>query len=433
MKTRRVLIVEDEHALAVALATVVVRAGAEPVKVASGAQALAELGAGGFSLVILDIGLPDMSGLEVLREAFPAGEGLPVPVLVITAHGNLENAIAARKLGVADYLVKPLDLTAFQDVLGRLLKPARPQRDAETQVAETGSETTLIGGAPAMQPVFREVAHACSVSMPVVISGSTGTGKSLAARVIHSNGEERGRGLYSLGEEIPAGAGSLVVEDVDRLTDAEQSTLLEILDLRDDVRVIATTRGSLHEAVTAGGFREDLYYRMNVLEIHLPDLAERSGDVPALAQYFLGRTASDRSLIFSKEVIGLLEAHPWPGNVLELRNAIEYSVGVCGGAQILPQHLPASLVVERDAAGDGLVGSVRSWLAEAFEAKGDDLRYADLIGELEGILLAELLRRFDDKPTRLAAALGMNRTTLRKKCTELLDSIDSKSRSNPSV
>lgn len=418
MKMRQVLIVEDEHALAVALATVVVRAGAEAVKVASGAKALEELRGRRFSLVILDIGLPDMSGLDVLREAFPDGGELPVPVLVITAHGNLENAIAARKLGVADYLVKPLDLPAFQEVLGRLLKPARKILDEPVVAVETG--TTLIGGAVAMQPVFREVAHACSVSMPVVISGSTGVGKSLAARVIHANGEQRQGALFSIKDEVPAGGGTLLVEEVDGLADAAQETLLAVLDSREDVRVIATTRGSLHEAVTVGKFREDLYYRINVLEIRLPDLADRVEDVPALAQYFLGRSASDRALVFSPEVMALLEKHAWPGNVLELRNAVEYSVGVCGGSLILPQHLPASVVLARIDKGDGLVGSVRNWLGDVFDEKADAVRYADLIGELEGALLAELLRRFDGKPTRLAAALGMNRTTLRKKCAELL-------------
>ncbi|MGI9242232.1 MAG: response regulator, partial [Verrucomicrobiales bacterium] len=154
MKPRRVLVVEDEHSLALALSSVVVRAGAESVKVASGAAALEELQAGGFSLVILDIGLPDMSGLEVLKRAFPDDPKPPIPVLVITAHGNLENAIAARKLGVADYLVKPLDLLAFQEVLGRYLKPAKTP-DAVEGGRET--ETTLIGGAATMQAVFREV------------------------------------------------------------------------------------------------------------------------------------------------------------------------------------------------------------------------------------------------------------------------------------
>ena len=418
MKTRRVLIVEDEHALAVALSTVVVRAGAEPVKAASGRAALAELAGGEFSLIVLDIGLPDMSGLDLLAEAFPDAGELPVPVLVITAHGNLENAIAARKLGVAEYLVKPLDLSEFQGVLGRYLKPVKV---VDRDEVPGDDEATLIGGAGAMQPVFRDVAHACSVSIPVVISGATGTGKSLAARVIHANGEQRGGAIHRLAGLADRASGSLLVEDVDTLSAEEQAGLLEVLDRGEgELRVIATTRGSLHEAVTGGRFREDLYYRLNVLEIHLPELAERIEDVPALAQYFLGRATSERALEFSPEAMVVLEQHHWPGNVLELRNAVEYAVGVCSGRQILPQHLPVGVVMPRVADGDGLEASLRAWLDAAFEEKGDELRYAELSGGLEGKLLAELLRRFDGKPTRLAAAMGMNRTTLRKKCAELL-------------
>jgi DNA-binding NtrC family response regulator len=421
MKTRKVLIVEDEHALALALATVVVRAGAEAVKVASGTAALERLRNEEFTLVVLDIGLPDMSGLEVLENAFPGGGELPVPVLVITAHGNLENAIAARKLGVAEYLVKPLDLKAFQDGIARFLKPLpTPIIEKAESVAET--ETTVIGAAAAMQPVFREVAHACSVSMPAIITGATGTGKSLVARVIHSNGEQRKWRLFSLTDKIPKAGGTLLVEDVDALAEADQQALLQVLEAEAGVRVIATTRRSLHDVVTAGRFREDLYYRLNVLEIRLPNLADRADDVPALAQYFLGRASNVRAMAFSAEAMALLEQHDWPGNVRELRNAVEYAVGVCGAAQILPQHLPASIVVERIADAGEFVASLRLWLDGIFEAGQGELRYADLIGSLEGELLRELLRRFDNKPTRLAAALGMNRTTLRKKCAELLGS-----------
>ena len=415
MKTRRVLIVEDEHALSLALSTAVVRAGAEAERVASGAAALEALAADDFSLVILDIGLPDMSGLDVLREAFSDGGELPLPVLVITAHGNLENAIAARKLGVADYLVKPLDLAEFQQVLGRYLKPVRA---VEQKAEEAESGTTLIGASVAMQPVFREVAHACSVSMPVVISGATGTGKSLAARVIHANGEQRDQPLLSMGDRLVNGA-MLLVEDVGALEMEAQGELLEILEAGKQ-RVITTTPEPLHEAVREGRFREDLYYRLNVVEVRLPELVARREDIAALSQYFLGKLASERAIQFSPEAMALVERHSWPGNVLELRNAVEYAVNVCGGAQILPQHLPASVVVMRRAEGDGVMGDLAGWLDERFEESGEDLKYTELIGALEGELLKELLARFDGKPTRLAAALGMNRTTLRKKCAELL-------------
>ena len=419
MKTRRVLVVEDEHALAVALASVVVRAGAEAVKVASGAAALEQLQGGGFSLVILDIGLPDMSGLDVLQRAFPDAGDLPVPVLVITAHGNLENAIAARKLGAAEYLVKPLDLPAFQEILGRFLKPARPAgvgasaRDGDRDDADRRRGRDAAGVSRGGACLRR---HDASRDHRLDWAG-----KSLAARVIHANGARQGETMTAFGDGSPDRSGMLLVEDVDALDAAAQASLLKLLEPGGAPRVIATTRHSLHAAVAAGAFREDLYYRLNVLEIRLPDLADRLGDVPALAQYFLGRAANDRALAFSPEVMAILEGHSWPGNVLELRNAVDYAVGVCGGAQILPQHLPASVVLKRPEDSGELVASLRRWLDGEFAERGDELRYAELIGKLEGSLLKELLWRFDGKPTRVAAALGMNRTTLRKKCAELLE------------
>ena len=184
MSKPTVLIVEDEHALASALGASVTRLGAVPKYSPSGERALAMLSEGRPSAMVLDIGLPDMSGLEVLERGFP--DGVDLPVLVVTAHGSLENAIAAKRLGVADYLAKPLDLHAFEELLGGLLSaPAEPSGRAD-------AGTTMIGASPAMQQVFKEVAHACANAVPVLIGGGSGTGKSLAARVIHANSEASG-------------------------------------------------------------------------------------------------------------------------------------------------------------------------------------------------------------------------------------------------
>ncbi len=428
---RRILIVEDEHALAAALDTVCQRTGAVTELAPSGGKALEVLNdSGPFDLVILDIGLPDMSGLDVLRTAFPDETPIPVPVLVITAHGNLENAIAARKLGIAEYLLKPLDLPRFQEALLRLLKP-------KTSAAETGAkpsssveqDTTLIGAAPAMQQVFREVAHACTSQSPVVISGATGTGKSLTARVIHRNSDVPPENLQIVdcdaADELPStdGGTTLVLENIDALKPPAQAQLLRLIeDPEARVRLVATTHSSLHDQVASGEFREDLYYRLHVLSIHLPDLRERTEDIPALAAYFLGRAESDRALTISEEAAAELVSHGWPGNVLELRNAIDYAVSICGGAQILPQHLPAAVTLRGAETSRGrseLERAIGSWLDE--KLAHDGVTYADLLGQVESTMLKDLLTRFDGKPTRLASALGMNRTTLRKKCSQCLE------------
>ncbi|MEP6672912.1 MAG: sigma 54-interacting transcriptional regulator, partial [Chthoniobacter sp.] len=175
-----ILIIEDEHAVASALGAVCKRLGHEALLCSSGQRGLEELARGDFALVILDIGLPDMSGLEVLKQIRQRAPTLPS--LIITAHGNLENAVAAKKIGAAGYLVKPLDLPEVQETI-RQLASVTP---APTTSAPS-SPSLLIGAAPAMQRCFVEISHACTSDAPVLISGPTGTGKTLAARVIHTN------------------------------------------------------------------------------------------------------------------------------------------------------------------------------------------------------------------------------------------------------
>ena len=423
-----VLIVEDEHALASALGASVTRLGATPKYAASGSKAVEALLKGAPSAVVLDIGLPDMSGLDVLKRAFPSG--VPLPVLVVTAHGNLENAIAAKRLGVAEYLTKPLDLHAFEEVLGGLLStPVGVSAGDAGGGAETGA--TMIGASPAMQRVFREVAHACTTSVPVVIGGPSGSGKTLAAHVIHANTEGGGEivtlecgdaDAAELTEALGGRSGrigSVLLENIDRLPSAGQAALLAAIEAGGAARPISTARAPLHDAVGEGRFRDDLYYRLRGVEIRLPSLAERGEDIPALAAYFLGRACADRALAISEEALDMLRERHWPGNVRELQNAIEYGVSVCGGSWLLPQHLPPDLDSSAEGKMVGLEGAVGRWLESRFAESGSPPRYAELLDEIEGVLLAKLLKRYRGKPTHLATELSLNRTTLRKRLERL--------------
>jgi DNA-binding NtrC family response regulator len=426
---KHVLIVEDEHALAAALATVAERMGARVTLAPSGKRALAAIRDETPDLIVLDIGLPDMSGLDVLASAFPETQGIPLPVLVVTAHGHLENALAATRMGVAEYLVKPLDLHAFERSIRGLLDSVAPNPVAEASAAPP-TETTIIGGAPSMQRVFRDIAQACSGLSPVVISGAPGAGKSLAARVIHANGSLAGMPLVAvdLAEDnaLPPGwDGTLLLENIDLLPVTAQADLARRMEagLPPGTRIIATTRTNLHETVRAGRLREDLYYRLRVLEIRMPPLAERREDIPALAAFFLGKACSDRSIGFSPEAMALMTAYPWPGNVWELRNAVDYALAVCGGSRILPQHLPVALTLSDDEGGDPITGelrrALRRWIARELQAGDEPRAYADILDDIESLLLGELLERFGNKPTRLAEALKIHRTTLRRKCARL--------------
>ncbi len=435
-----ILIIEDEPALASALATACRRLGHEAETCASGHTGLAKLP--GAQLAILDIGLPDISGLDVLDRA--RAQAPNVPVIIITAHGNLENAVAARKLGAAAYLVKPLDLREVQQTIKQVLTAAPAARPASANAPQ------MIGSSAAMQRVFLEIAHATTTDAPILLSGPTGSGKTLAARVIHDHsprsaapfitlhcgslpdhllesemfGHEKGAftGATSdrQGHIERAVGGTLFLDEIGDITPTVQAKLLRFVeeraftrvggrtDIRIELRLITATHKNLREEVKAGRFREDLFYRLHVLEIEMPPLRERRGDIAALAANFLRAPLS-----LAPETIELLERHDWPGNLRELRNAMEHAAAVCTGPVLLPGHLPKHLreVTVHDA-DSALAAQLSAWLDTRLAAKAT---YREMHDAIESMALRHLLAHFGGKPTILARETGMNRVTLRKK------------------
>lgn len=442
-----VLIIEDEHALAAALSTIVRRLGGEPFVAASGQSGLGKLEKRSFDLIVLDIGLPDMSGLEVLKK-IRAVDG-QAPVIVITAHGTLDNAIEAKRLGAGEYFLKPLNLTEFQGALRSFLEKPSVEviRPGEGGHARTG---LMIGGAPGMQRAFAAVAQACGTDAPVLITGPAGSGKSLAARVIHGNSVRRDGPFASFrADEWPesrldaelfgdgglferARNGVCFIEEIADLPPSAQAGLEKRLKpaSTDHPRIIAASANDLLARVRDGRFREDLFYRLKIIEVTLPPLRERTEDIPALAAFFLSQAAgAAREVGISEQALACLKAHPWPGNVRELRNAMQHAAAVCTTTVVLPRHLPdsisrATVLAQsvRSHLDEALQEALTRWLDQKLTAPGNELpSYEDLAGQVEAIMLNLLLPRFGHKPTRLAAALRMNRATLRRKCRELLN------------
>ncbi|HWB03817.1 MAG TPA: sigma-54 dependent transcriptional regulator [Verrucomicrobiales bacterium] len=431
-----VLIIEDEAALAQALRTACEQMG-HRTKVTANARAgleQAQQSGASLKLIVLDIGLPDRSGLDLLpelRRLFPE-----VPVLIITAHGSLQNAVAARQQGAADYLVKPLDLTSFEQAVKGLLRQASATGSGAPE--RTHDLPVLTGSSAAMQPVFKAIAHACTSTAPVLLRGPSGSGKTLAARVIHAHGS-RAPGPFitqACGDLPPSGehfsgrlmeqarGGTLLLDEISDLPADYQAQLLRLVENQalaawdhddPDVRIIAATHRDLAGEVTAGRFRKDLYFRLNVIEIVLPALRQRMDDIPSLTKTLLARIAPGRDLEAAPETLTRLASWDWPGHVRELRNALEHAASVSSGPLLLPSHLPSSLRGTLDTASIDrrLHNALTAWAAARLKQPG--INYDTMHEQLESRLLSVLLPHFENRPTRLAAALNMNRNTLRKR------------------
>lgn len=423
-----ILIVEDEHALSSALALAVRRLGHLPVLAASGGAALETLKNQRFEAVVLDIGLPDMSGLEVLERIRRTGSSLPV--LVITAHATLDHAIASQKLGVTDYLTKPLDLRRFEESLsGLVTQGICVGKLVESQAA------TLIGAAPCMREVFLGIARACPIEVPVLIHGPCGSGKTLAARVIHANGARGAGPLRQIecsaldgqrAHEIFMGdfQGTTMLKEITLLDFESQARLAECL-ARPPARAsrwIATSRVDPGDAIRTGVLRQDLFYAFSALTVEMPPLSERVGDIPALGQFLLGvRDGGFKPLEITAAALCAMQAYSWPGNVLELGHVLEHAQAMSRGGPVFPGHLPPHVAAALHASGGTVVSGeldvvVGRWLDSQMELISQDAwQYDSLLEKIEAAALGHLMKRFENKPTRLATAMRLNRATLRQK------------------
>lgn len=423
-----ILIIEDEHALGQALALAVRRLGHFPALAASGAAALERVKEQTFEAIVLDIGLPDINGLEILKKIRDSGS--KIPVLIITAHATLDHTIASQKLGIADYLIKPLDLQHFEEVISSLVtKNIRITGPVEP------TATSLIGAAPSMHRVFLGIARACSGDMPVLLYGACGTGKTLAARVIHTNSQRSADSL----RVVECGAiqhldqfqvyladtkGTLVLEGIDVLAPALQGALAEAISRSDSPlpRLIATMQEDPRQSNSKPSLRTDLFYAFSAMSIEMPPLRDRTGDIPALSRFFHGMQGEMSSHFeITAGALCALQAYAWPGNVRELRHVIEHALAMSRGGALLPGHLPPHVADALRASGGKVVSGeldavIARWIDSQLELIPESTwQYDTLLDQIETSMLRHLLERFGNRPTRLAAALRMNRATLRQK------------------
>jgi len=446
MASEKILIVDDEEGMRRLLARLLFKAGYETALAANGAEALALVGSDHFDLVVTDIKMPEMDGLQLLQEIRAFDPELPV--VVITAYGTVENAVAALRAGARDYITKPFENDDILLTIERVFEHARlldENRYLHEQIEQRYNFAGITGRSATMQSVLEMAASVAAANANVLITGESGTGKELIARSIHSGsprrdkpfivlncaalpenlleselfGHEKGaftgamaarKGRFELAHE-----GTLFIDEVGEMSLPAQVKLLRVLQehefervgstrtIRCDVRLVAATNKNLLDAVKEGTFREDLYYRLDVVNIHLPPLRERREDIEPLAQHFIKRYAAETG----KQVDGLspralscLLAYDWPGNVRELQNAIERAVVLSRTVTLTPHDFPQSIQGEADI---------------CVSVPQQDGNLTEILEDFERQLIVQTLRRHAGSQTRTAEVLGIKRTTLRYK------------------
>ncbi len=373
-----ILVVDDDDGLRESMAETLADLGCQVEQAADGERALRRLARGRIDAVLLDLRMPGLDGLEVLRRMrSQQGAGPPVPVAVLTAVATAGNTIEAMRLGAVDHLTKPVGRGDLAALIGRMLPGSGPAPAG----AAVSAEDDLVGASPAMREVQKAIGMLADSDATVLVTGETGTGKEVVAQAIHRHGRRapkpfvavncaaipsellesqlfgHARGAFTgavgdrLGSFREADRGTLFLDEIGDMSLPMQAKLLRVLQERVvmpvggrgvpvDVRIIAATHRDLLSLVHEGRFREDLFYRLRVVPVHLPALRERLSDIVQLADHFLAKaTASAMAKRLSPEAAVLLLAHPWPGNVRELRNAMERAAALARSHVVTAEDL----------------------------------------------------------------------------------------------
>jgi two-component system nitrogen regulation response regulator GlnG len=442
-----VLVADDDRTIRTVLTQALTRAGCKVHATSSLVTLMRWVDEGKGDLVVTDVVMPDGNGLEMLPRIAQARPGLPV--IVISAQNTIMTAIQAAEADAWDYLPKPFDLPDLMKRAARALDvKRRPPARAPAQVRDSGSDLPLVGRTPSMQHLYRLVARVMNTDIPVLISGESGTGKSLIARAIHDFSDRRAQpvvivsGADLRSSETTAAAlrqrargGSIVFDEVSDFDEEAQARCVRVLDgLAEEggPRIIATTQADLGRRIEEGRFRQDLFYRLGGVTIAVPALRERVDDILLLAEHFLARGERDGlpARRLSAEARELLRAAVWPGNVRQLEHAMRRLLVTATDAEIGRVELdtvlggqPAVEPSRRTTDGERLSTSVARHLQRYFDLHGGQLPppgvYQRILREVEAPLIEISLDATGGNQAKCADLLGINRNTLRKKISEL--------------
>lgn len=427
----RILIVDDDPGQRSLLDSFLKSQGFETVVVDSGEAALRTLREQPFTMMISDVRMPGISGLETLRRA--RQEHPVLPVLLVTAFADIRDAVAAMRDGAVNYLSKPIDLDELLASVRRaagIRESSSPKFTNDKKLPEH-----VVAKSPLMQSVFRDVALVAASDSRILITGESGVGKEVVADVIHTWSQRAGgplvkvncaalpenlleselfgheKGAFTgavqqrIGRFEEASAGTIFLDEIGEMSPKLQAKLLRVTqdgkfqrvgsnrEIQTRARLLAASNRNLEAEVAAGRFREDLFYRLNVVEISIPPLRERPEDIVPLAARFLGEFAGGKARL-SSAAVNCLECHRWPGNVRELRNAMERAALLSGGELILPEHLPARI------------------RAESAAAAASEPADAERLAEVEREAILQALRKHEFNRTATALALGISRRAL---------------------
>jgi DNA-binding NtrC family response regulator len=443
---KRILLVDDEAGIRASL-KVVLEPTYEVISAPDAEEGLTLFRRESPNLVLLDVMLPGTDGLALLQAM--RAEERSIPAIMLTATKTLKTAVDAMKLGAADYITKPFDIEELRLIIAKTLASQDLEREVRylrAQVVNRYAFHNLVGKSPTMQEIYLKIEQVADTRTTVLITGESGTGKELVARALHYNSSRRDQPFIALncaalpetlieselfghekgsftdasarrtGQFELAHGGTLFLDEIGDLSLPTQAKLLRVLQEREftrvggtlpikvDVRIIAATNRRLEDLVGSKTFREDLYYRINVVSLYLPALRDRREDVPLLAKHFLAKKAEEDQRSpqeFSKEALEILSKYHWPGNVRELENVVEQTLVWSRGGMITPEHLPASLKTDTRAS------SLRE------ETLSGRLSLETAVLEFEKEIILDALKRTDYVQTHAATLLGISRRVLK--------------------
>ncbi len=454
----RIAIIDDDETVRDVLTSYLTEKGYDVLSSDKGDRGLELLLTERFDAALVDLVMPGIGGMDILKELI--SRKIRLPVIIITAYGTIQNAVESMKLGAFDYVTKPFNLEEIGIVIERALELSRLEREnllLKKQLRGRYNFSGLIGDSIKMQRVYELIEKVADTDSTILITRESGTGKELVARTIHYNssraegpfvplncaaiprdlletelfGHEKGAFTGAISTRIGrfelANNGTLFLDEIGELDPSLQVKLLRVIQEREfervggvktikvDVRIIAATNRNLEEAVAEGKFREDLYWRLNVIPIHLPPLRERREDIPLLVDYFIKkfhRKRKGKALIIPPEVMSVIIKYEWPGNVRELENLIERLSVLVTDETVKIQDLPERFIKKSPAEEYGIKPEVP-------ELTGEGLDLNRFIEDIERDIILKALQKADGVRAKAASLLGLNRTTLIEKMKRL--------------